>query len=172
MGKVIDLVSRLKTTDFEKPEMALEPKQMAPVVQLDEQKQKMVFNERRQVKRTILSDLISAMLVIPEKGLLKITVHDISEDGISFDLDDAQGQFNVGEELSLRVYINQKSYFPIAVTVKHITAYPYEGVIRHGSEYIKTEGNNVALQHFVKFVESASQGLKNDSGDLMTNKTS
>ena len=70
------------------------------------------------------------------------------------------------------IYLNQKAYFPIQVTVKHVTPDPEEGVVRHGTVYLKNEENNVALQHFVKFVESASMGLKKDSGDLMVTRIS
>lgn len=144
----------------------------AEIVNFTESKQKILFHERRQVKRTILSELISSMVVIPEKGLLKVTIHDISEEGVSFDLEDSQGKFKVGEEVSLRVYLNQKTYFPIQVTVKHVTPDPEEGVVRHGAIYLKNESNHVALQHFIKFIESADFNLKNDSGDLMINRIS
>lgn len=168
VSKVIDLVPRLKTVNLDTAQSV----ETAEVVNLQEKKQTILFHERRQVKRTILTEFMSAMVILPEKGLLKVTIHDISEEGISFDVDDINGHFKVGEEVSLRVYLNQKSYFPIQVTIKHVTPDSEEGMARHGSVYLKNEDNNVALQHFVKFIESASQGLKQDSGDLMVTRIS
>lgn len=169
MSKIIDLVPYLKTINFEtKSSMAVD----GEVVDISKAKQTLLFHERRQVKRTLLSELVSSMVVVPEKGLLKVSLHDISEEGVAFDLDIEQGQFKIGEEISLRVYLNQKTYFPIQVVIKHVTTNNEEGLVRHGAEYLKNQDNHVALQHFVKFVESASQEIKNDSGDLMVTRTS
>lgn len=168
VSKVIDLVPRLKTVNYE----AINTVNNAEVVDLQDKKQTILFHERRQVKRTILTELISSMVIIPEKGLMKVSIHDISDEGVSFELDSANGHFKVGEEISLRIYLNQKAYFPIQVTIKHVTPDPEECVVRHGTVYLKNEENNVALQHFVKFVESTSMGLKKDSGDLMITRTS
>ena len=168
MSKIIDLVPRLKTINRDTADSL----NSAEVVDLQDKKQTILFHERRQVKRTLLTELISSMVILPEKGLMKVSIHDISDEGISFELDSAHGHFKVGEEISLRVYLNQKAYFPIQVTIKHVTPNSEEGVIRHGSVYLKNEENNVALQHFVKFVESASMGLKKDSGDMMVNRIS
>ena len=46
------------------------------------------------------------------------------------------------------------------------------GVIRHGTEFEKGASSDVALQHFIKFIESASEDLKKDNGDLMVTRTS
>lgn len=167
MGKVIDMTSRLKSMGFsastEKP---------AQVVSYDEQKKQILFHERRQIKRTILSEFVSAMVVLPEKGLIRVGIFDISENGISFDLETEQGAFQVSEEIQMRVYLNHKTYFPIAVTVKHVTQESSEGVTRHGTEFAANAENNAALQYFVKFIEAVSLGLKKDEGDLMAPKIS
>lgn len=170
MSKVIDLVPYLKTVNNKALDM--HESKAAEVVDFLESKQQILFHERRQVKRTILSELMSSMVVLPEKGLLKVTIHDISNEGVSFDVESQQGQFTIGEEISLRVYLNQKAYFPVQVVVRHATVIEEEGLVRHGSEYLKNSDNNVALQHFIKFVELASFGLKNDSGDLITHRIS
>lgn len=169
MSKVIDIVSRLKTVN---QDSVIKQQENAEVVDFLQTRQQILFHERRQVKRTILSEFMSSMVVIPEVGLMKVMIHDISHDGVSFDVEVVKGQFKVGEEISLRVYLNQKAYFPVQVVIKHVTEVPDEGVFRHGAEYLKDIDNNVALQHFVKFVESASIGLKSDSGDLMTHRIS
>ena len=178
MSKVIDITPRLKTghtgnsSETLKTPSAVGETTPAPVINLNEKKQTILFQERRQVKRTILSEFVSSMVIVPEKGLLKVSLYDVSEDGLSFDLETAEGQFKVGEEISLRVYMNQKTYFPLIVTVKHMTEYKDEGITRHGVEYVKTASINGALQHFVKFLEAATTSLKSDNGDFMINHSS
>lgn len=167
MGKVIDLTSRLKTLA---PSQVV--KETANVVNYDEQKQKILVFERRQIKRTILTEFVSAMVVVPDRGLLKVAIYDISEQGISFDVEFDQGSFKVDEEVSMRVYLNHKTYFPITVQIKHIINETTEGVLRHGSVFLRQPSTDAALQYFVKFIESVSQGLKKDDGDLMVPKIS
>lgn len=167
MGKVIDLMPRLKTL-----EATHNAVNSGNIVDYNEQKQKLLVHERRQIKRTILTEFVSAMVVIPEKGLLKVAIYDISEQGISFDIEFDQGSFTIDEVVSMRVYLNQKTYFPITVQVKHIIDETTEGVMRHGSVFLRQPATDAALQYFVKFIESVSEGLKNDNGDLMVPKIS
>ncbi|MBC7467667.1 MAG: PilZ domain-containing protein [Bdellovibrio sp.] len=177
MGKVIDLVPRLKTVASEVNPIfnsaGYNPdKASSEVMSFDEQRQKILFDERREVKRTILTEFVSAMVVLPEKGLLKVAIYDISEEGISFDVEHEYGQFKVDEEVAMRVYLNHKTYFPISVKVKHVIDEKVEGILRHGSVFQKGAGTDAALQYFVRFIESVSQGLKKDVGDIMVPKTS
>lgn len=76
---------------------------------------------------------MSAMVVLPEKGLLKVALFDISEEGISFELENQGGQFKVGDQILMRVYLNQKTYFPIQVAVKHATVDATSGTVRHST---------------------------------------
>ncbi len=167
MGTVIDFTARLKTSA---PTQKL--RESSNVVDYVEQKHKMLMFERRKIKRTILTEFVSAMVVVPEKGLLKVAIYDISEQGISFDTEFDQGAFKVDEEVSMRIYLNQKTYFPITVQVKHVIDETTEGVMRHGSVYLRQAATDAALQYFVKFIESVSQGLRKDNGDLMVPKIS
>ena len=167
MGKVIDLTSRLKTLA-----PVQSTRESANMVDYTEQKLKMLTHERRQIKRTILTEFVSAMVVVPEKGLLQVAIYDISEQGVSFDTEFDQGSFKVDEEVSMRVYLNQKTYFPITVQVKHIANEATEGVMRHGSIFLGQPATDAALQYFIKFIESVSQGLQKDNGDLMVPKIS
>ncbi len=174
MGKLIDLTTRLKTLA---PAQRDSASSKSDILSYDEQKQKILFHERRQIKRTILTEFVSAMVVLPEKGLLKVAIFDISEEGISFDVEADQGQFKMDEEVSMRVYLNQKTYFPITIQIKHVTDELSEGVIRHGSVFMRgvaseNSSTDAALQYFVRFIESVSVGLKNDNGDLMAPKIS
>lgn len=171
MSKVINLVPRLKTVAPEVTKNS-EGKAGSDVMNFDELRQKMLTHERREVKRTILTEFVSAMVVLPEKGLLKVAIYDISEEGISFDVELEHGQFKVEEEVSMRVYLNHKTYFPISIKVKHLKDEHDEGVVRHGAVFQKGAATDAALQYFVRFIETVSQGLKKDEGDLMVPKIS
>ena len=131
-----------------------------------------IVKERRQVERTILSDLISGMVVLPEKGLFKVSLYDISGDGLGFTMEPNMGSFQVGEEIALRVYLNHKTYFPLHVKIKHATFDSGEETIRHGVEYMKGTASDVALQHFVNFIISLNEGLKIDDGDFIAGPVS
>ncbi len=170
MSKVIDLMPRLKTVSNGQVTKAFSPS--SEIMDFDKRRQQLLYHERREVKRTILTEFVSAMVVLPEKGLLKVALYDISEEGISFDMNHGQGQFEAGEDVSMRVYLNHKTYFPISIQVKHVKDEKEEGVIRHGAFFVKGASTDAALQYFVKFIESVSQGLKKDEGDMMVPKIS
>ena len=175
MGKLIDLTSRLKTVAAGSGGFSLST-ESTEVLNYAEQKKRMLFHERRQVKRTILKEFVSAMVVLPEKGLMKVDLYDISEDGISFDVEATQGHFKIDEEISIRVYLNRKTYFPMALHVKHITDEPSEGVVRHGTVFMRgvsaDTSSDAALQYFIRFIETAGSQLRKDDGDFIAPKTS
>lgn len=175
MSKIIDLTQRRgKTNDSSASVMGAPTYAEATpaVLSFEEQKQKMAFKDRRAARRTMFNEMMSSMVVIPERGLLKVFLHDISEDGLSFDTALDDGSFAIGEEISMRIYINHKTYFPVKMTVKHSSRDNQAGVIRHGATLLKDAANDVVLQYFVKFIEAAAQSMKKDSGDLMVNRTS
>lgn len=168
MAKVIDITPRLKTVNTTNTqEMGNSDQKLLNMQELKGKFQPIILKERRQVERTILSDLISGMLVLPEKGLYKVSMYDISGDGLSFTMEKHMGSFQVGEEVALRVYLNSKTYFPLHVKVKHATYDSHEEVVRHGVEYMKGTTTDVALQHFVNFIISLNEGLQIDDGDLI-----
>ncbi len=172
MAKVIDITPRLKTVNTTNNQNGGGQDPNLPNMQEFKGKfQPILLKERRQVERTILSDLISGMLVLPEKGLYKVSMFDISGDGLSFTMEKHMGSFAVGEEIALRVYLNTKTYFPLIVKVKHATLDAQEEVVRHGVEYMKGTSTDVALQHFVNFIISMNEGLHIDDGDLVAGPT-
>ncbi len=176
MGKLIDLTSRLKTVAPAQETLSFVLEPTTEVLNYAEQKKRLLFHERRQAKRTVLSEFVSAMVVLPEKGLMKVALYDISEEGISFDVDADQGSFKIDEEVSIRVYLNHKTYFPLTVQVKHITNEPLEGVVRHGTVFFRgatvDSSSDAALQYFIRFIETAGERLRKDNGDLMAPKIS
>lgn len=139
----------------------------APIVDMTERRNEMIQQERRRVKRTILSEFLSACIVIPQQGLCNVSLYDISETGIAFDLDRKMGSIPAGEEVAVRVYMSGETYFPFIVTVKHGKITESETAIRYGATFIKNTVNDEALFHFVKFLETISASLKTDHGDVM-----
>ncbi len=141
--------------------------QAAPVVDMSERRQEMLSDERRQVKRTILTEFIGAFAVIPQRGLIRVTLYDISDQGVAFDLEEGMGHFVVGEEVAMRVYLNHKTYFPFVVKIQNMRWDEIEQVQRHGANFLKDTVNEEALSHFVKFIETVSASLETDEGDVM-----
>ncbi len=122
--------------------------------------------ERRIVKRTILTEFIGAFVVLPERGLYRVSLYDISEKGIAFDTEASTGHFSMGEEVAVRVYLNHRTYFPFIIKVSNTRLIEFEGVVRHGANFVKDTINEVALHHFVQFIQNISASLKTDDGDV------
>lgn len=169
MGKVLDITSRLKSQN------SVENKRVttaADVHDITAARQEILSRDRRHVKRTILTEFVGAFVVLPEKGLLKAALYDISDSGLAFDLELLEGGFTSGEEVAMRVYLNHSTYFPFTIRVTNARAIEDEGVVRHGANFIKGSVNDVALHHFIKFIETVSASLKTDSGDVQVSHIS
>lgn len=160
---IVHFKGRQKGTDsnVEKPTTQTE----APVIDMTERRQEIITDERRKVRRTILSSFIGAFIVVPRKGLMKVTLYDMSEDGIAFDVDSKAGQFPLGESVAMRVYLSHNTYFPITIKVQNVRLDQADGVYRHGASFVKGSISDLALHHFVKFIENVSASLQRDAGD-------
>jgi hypothetical protein len=168
-GNVVDFKGRSKKKNSGK---ATTNAGDAPVIDMTERRQEIIVEERRKTRRTILSSFIGAFVIVPRKGLVKVALYDISETGLSFDIESAQGQFPLKEEVAMRVYLSQDIFFPISVKIQNARAEDAEGVYRHGALFVKNASSDLALQHFVKFIESVSQYLQVDQGDHVSSGTS
>jgi hypothetical protein len=164
MSNVIDIRSRLKT---QSEQTQTNENNDASVVDISELRSEILNEDRRKVRRTILTEFIAVHTVVPGMGLMKVALFNINENGLAFDVDFKKGHFPVGEEVAMRVYLNHQTYFTFVVKVKHITEVTDEEVHRHGCEFVKGTINDVALHHFVKFIESVSASLKHDKGDVL-----
>ncbi|NUN05118.1 MAG: PilZ domain-containing protein [Bdellovibrio sp.] len=169
MGKVLDITPRLKSQNSvnNKPVKA-----KAEIHDITQARQDILSRDRRDVKRTILTEFVGAFVVLPEKGLLKVALYDISENGVAFDLEMLDGAYQTGEEVAMRVYLNHSTYFPFTVRISNGRTIEDEGVVRHGANFVKGTVNDVALHHFVKFIENVSASLKTDSGDVLVSHIS
>jgi hypothetical protein len=139
----------------------------APVLDMTERRNQIIGEERRRVRRTILTEFVGAFVVIPDRGLQRVALYDISDNGVAFDLDMGSGQLKLNEEVAMRVYLNQTTYFSFVVTVANARAVLEENVQRHGASFVKGTINDEALHHFVRFIETVSASLQTDHGDVM-----
>lgn len=160
MGDIVEFKGKKNENSTDKSD----PK--ASILDITELRVKQIQEDRRVAKRTILDGFIGASVVIPGRGLLKVNLFDISKGGLSFDMNVETGLFRDGEEVAIRFYFNQKSYFPFVVRVTSCRVFEEEGVSRHGANFVSDQSNMSVLNHFVDFLESVSSSLRNDNGDL------
>jgi len=139
----------------------------ASLLDMTERRQEIIKAERREVRRTILTGFIGAFVVLPNRGLQKVDIYDISDNGIAFDLSGDVGHFKKQEEVAMRIYMNQNTYFSFIVKIQNFRSIIDEGSYRHGANFVKGTVNDQALHHFVKFIETVSASLELDSGDVM-----
>ncbi len=126
--------------------------------------------DRRKIKRVVLNDFISAHVYVPGRGLLKIALKDITDKGLAFEIDEKQGQFTRGENLEIRFYLNHETYFKFQVAVAHGAFSADDAIYRHGCQFVGDSLNNVALNHFVLFLQNIAASLRTDKGDrIITN---
>ena len=140
------------------------------IFDMTERRQEIIQDERRDVRRTILTGFIGAFVVVPGQGLVRVDIYDISEDGVAFDMESENGHFNSGEEVAMRVYLNQYTYFPFVTTIQNVRGINEGEHHRHGASFVKGTVNDEALYHFVKFIETVSASLERDNGDVMVTK--
>lgn len=167
VGNIIDISARLKSNNSSKLENFQGD---SAVVDITATRDAMIKEDRRQVKRTILTEFVSVHAVVPGYGVLKVFLYDVTPNGLSFDLEANRGRYNVGDEVELRVYLNHHTFFQINTKVSNVRDIPDDGVVRHGTEFIKDSVNNDALEYFVKFLESVTASLRRDNGDILVSK--
>src|SRR5579885_2681962 len=78
--------------------------------------------ERRRSARQPILDSFSLFVVVPKKGIHRLPIHDVSAEGIGFDLDtegESPSDFpvKVGETLELRLYLNQSLFLALEAKV-------------------------------------------------------
>ncbi len=142
----------------------------AEVESITEIREEMISEERRKVKRTLLTEFVGASLIIPGSGLVKVSLNDISRGGLAFDVQEKYGQLKQGDKVAVRVYLNHTTYFPLSVTITNARFIKEEASYRHGAEFLKGTVNEEAVHHFIRFMETVSTSLKADLGDLMLSK--
>lgn len=169
-SNVIDMTARRKEQISNEDELRPAFETNQAVFDMTERRQEVIKEERRLVKRTILTEFIGAYAVIPEQGLAKVAIYDISEQGMGIDLETEYGNFAEGEEVAMRIYLSNDTFLPFVAKVYNVRKVPEEGVYRHGVAFMKESTDNDALMHFVSFLESVSTSLRTDNGDVVVTK--
>ena len=168
-SNVIDItIRRQKQTEGEKSI----PVVNHGITDMTERRMEALKEERREARRTILTEFIGAYVVIPGKGLKKVALFDISEKGLAFDIGFECGGLVPGEELAMRVYLSQHTYFPFLVKINNKRSIPEEGICRQGVSFVQDSLNEESLFYFVKFIETISVNLRRDNGDKLVSKYS
>lgn len=152
-----------KKSASKRTKKASEP--VSPVVDMTMRRESIKAHERRLIRRTVLTQFIGAFAVVPTKGLLQaVSIFDVSEGGMAFDMPTEAGAFNEGESVLLRVYLSHDTYFPFQVTVSNVR--PAEGgVMRHGALLDVNDSSYPTLLYFMKFLEEVSAITRKDNGD-------
>src|SRR5258708_4038429 len=57
------------------------------IVDFNSRREAVRNSERRIAKRTVLSEFVGCFIIIPEHGLRRVNMYDISESGIAFDVE-------------------------------------------------------------------------------------
>lgn len=165
MGDILKFPAQ--KTEENKPNASGAEGQVLDVTQRIQDRQ---ADDRRRAKRVVLNEFISAHVYVAGRGLLKIALKDINEEGLAFEVDQRQGEFTRGESLEVRFYLNHETYFKFHVQVAHATHLENEAVYRHGCKFTGDSLNNVALHHFTSFLQNIAASLRTDKGDrIITN---
>lgn len=110
--------------------------------------------EKRRSKRRPILQTFSLFAVVPRKGDHRLHVHDLSDQGIGFDLDidgESPADFPVQsqEKLELQLYLNQSLSLSLEVEVKRIE--DAGGVRRVGAEFIRI--NSPSYKAYASFLQ-------------------
>lgn len=81
--------------------------------------------ERRRTQRRPIIESFSMFCVVPSKGVHRLQVHDVSDNGIGFDFDTEGEELETfplksGEKLTVHLYLNQSLYLPLAVRIVRV----------------------------------------------------
>ena len=124
--------------------------------------------ERRRSKRRPILDTFSLFIVVPKKGVHRLQIHDLSDQGIGFDLDidgEAASDFPVKakENLDVQLYLNQSLYLDLKLQVARIE----EGgaVRRVGAEFTdRSSPSFKALAAFLQMLDLLSEAGQINTG--------
>jgi hypothetical protein len=116
--------------------------------------------ERRKTRRRPILETFSFFCVVPKKGMHRLLIHDVSDQGIGFDLD-AEGEedqtfsLKSGEALDVHLYINQSLYLPLSVKVARIEERNVGGRVRRiGAEFSVKDKGYEAFGAFLAMLDS------------------
>ncbi|MCM2324734.1 MAG: PilZ domain-containing protein [Oligoflexia bacterium] len=122
---------------------------------------------RRSRRRTVLSTF-SLFVVIPKKGFHRLSIRDVSDQGIGFELD-VEGEspqdfpVSTGEELSLNFYLNQSLYLQLKGKVVRLESLP-SGLRTLGVEFVDPAAPGMkAYRSFLQMLDEIIDSAKIES---------
>ena len=126
--------------------------------------------ERRRSRRQPILDSFSLFVVVPRKGIHRLPIHDLSAEGIGFDLDtegESPSDFPVkqGETLEIRLYLNQSLF--LTMEAKVMRSQEKNLIRRIGAEFTNRSGKNFkAFQSFLKMLEDIHDAAQIDPSKI------
>jgi len=107
---------------------------------------------------------------VPKKGIHRLPIHDVSAEGIGFDLD-TEGEspldfpVKIGETLELRIYLNQSLF--LTLDAKVMRSIEKNLIRRIGAEFSSRSGKNFkAFQSFLRMLEDIHDAAQIDPSKI------
>ena len=128
------------------------------VIDFEEKRLGNIEKKRRKFERIMFKNILGAYAVIDEgEHLFQVSVIDISRDGLQFEtpiIKGQKGQFEKGDEISLRLYFTSNSFLTTVIDVKHRQERVEEGrsFVRYGASFNKELSSFEALESFIDFL--------------------
>jgi hypothetical protein len=112
----------------------------------------------------------SVFVVVPKKGLHRLEVHNISENGMGFDLDLAGESphdypAQVGDSVEFRFYLNQSLFIPLKIQITRVDEQE-GGHRRIGAEFQEGQKKTQSYKAFLsllKLLDNIVDELKIDN---------
>jgi hypothetical protein len=127
-------------------------------------------DERRRSTRQPILDSFSLFVVVPKKGIHRLPIHDVSGEGIGFDLD-TEGEsptdfpVKLGETLEIRIYLNQSLF--LTLDAKVMRSQEKNLIRRIGAEFANRGGKNFkAFQSFLRMLEDIRDAAQIDPSKI------
>ncbi|MDZ4676949.1 MAG: PilZ domain-containing protein [Oligoflexia bacterium] len=137
----------------------------SPIIDMTKRRDQLADQDRREVTRTVFSQFIGVFIVLPKLGLQPVSIYDISAGGLAFDLPSELGQFNIGEAVTMRIYLSHDTYFSYSAKIANVRAVDHGAVLRHGTILQKDDESYETLTHFMHFLQAVARVAKKDNGD-------
>lgn len=120
--------------------------------------------ERRTSDRRPLVEKFAFFVVVPQKGVHRLPIHNLSEGGLAFDLDlegEALSDFVLqkGEALDVHFYLNPSLFIPLGVRVAWIQEEETKRTIGVQISKTQTKGYRAFIA-FIQVLDEISGGVK------------
>ncbi|MGK5081977.1 PilZ domain-containing protein [Bdellovibrionota bacterium FG-1] len=115
--------------------------------------------ERRRSNRRPILRTFSLFVVVPQKGIHRLEVHNVSEQGLSFDLDTegedaANFPLKESENLEIQFYLNQSLFLPLSVRI--VRAETTGPVRRVGVEIVRQDKASEGFKAFIQMLDQVA----------------